>query len=357
MMFFTLSAGIEPFVTLTHMDFPQELEDRYGSWLSPESQGDFAYYADICFKSFGDRVKYWVTFNEPNFQVKFGYQAGTFPPSRCSKPFGNCTYGDSEKEPFITAHNIILAHIAAVHIYRTKYQATQGGSIGIVLHCFWYEPISNSVADKLAAERAQSFSINWFLDPIIFGRYPQEMQDILGSILPEFSTTEKQKLKQGLDFIGINHYTSYYVQDCMFSACEPGPGTSKMEGYCAQSSQKNGTPIGEPVRYGDMNKPNSTTESLLHDVERIKYLAGYLDALSTAIRKGADVRGYFVWSLLDNFEWNSGYTIRFGLHHVDYETLRRTPKSSATWYRNLISQHIVKDCKKHYMFCNNVVEY
>ncbi|MBA0569503.1 hypothetical protein Golob_003224, partial [Gossypium lobatum] len=82
--------------------------------------------------------------------------------------------------------------------------------------------------------------------------------------------------------------------------------------------------------YGDMNKPNSTTESLLHDVERIKYLAGYLDALSTAIRKGADVRGYFVWSLLDNFEWNSGYTIRFGLHHVDYETLRRTPKSSAT---------------------------
>ncbi|XP_040958601.1 beta-glucosidase 46 [Gossypium hirsutum] len=384
-----LLKGIEPFVTLTHMDFPQELEDRYGSWLSPESQEDFAYYADICFKSFGDRVKYWVTFNEPSFQVKFGYQAGTFPPSRCSKPFGNCTYGDSEKEPFITAHNIILAHIAAVHIYRTKYQATQGGSIGIVLHCFWYEPISNSVADKLAAERAQSFSINWFLDPIIFGRYPQEMQDILGSILPEFSTTEKQKLNKGLDFIGINHYTSYYVQDCMFSACEPGPGTSKMEGYCAQSSQKNGTPIGEPTElagrnvypqgmekivtylkdryhnvpmiitengYGDMNKPNSTTESLLHDVERIKYLAGYLDALSTAIRKGADVRGYFVWSLLDNFEWNSGYTIRFGLHHVDYETLRRTPKSSATWYRNFISQHIAKDCKKHHMFCNNVVD-
>lgn len=86
-----------------------------------------------------------------------------------------------------------------------------------------------------------------FLEPILHGRYPRQMQNILGSILPEFSTTEKQKLKQGLDFIGINHYTSYYVQDCMFSACEPGPGTSKMEGYCAQSSQKNGTPIGEPV--------------------------------------------------------------------------------------------------------------
>ncbi|MBA0871024.1 hypothetical protein Goshw_020275 [Gossypium schwendimanii] len=339
---------------------------------------------DICFKSFGDRVKYWVTFNEPSFQVKFGFQAGTFPPSRCSKPFGNCTYGDSEKEPFITAHNIILAHIAAVHIYRTKYQATQGGSIGIVLHCFWYEPISNSVADKLAAERAQSFSINWYVPFTIlfFIFYTNE------AVVYELETV-LQKLNKGLDFIGINHYTSYYVQDCMFSACEPGPGTSKMEGYFAQSSQKNGTRIGEPTElvgrnvypqgmekivtylkdryhnvpmiitengYGDMNKPNSTTESLLHDVERIKYLAGYLDALSTAIRKGADVRGYFVWSLLDNFEWNSGYTIRFGLHHVDYETLRRTPKSSATWYRNLISQHIAKDCKKHHMFCNNIVD-
>ncbi|XP_040935406.1 beta-glucosidase 46-like isoform X1 [Gossypium hirsutum] len=335
-----LLKGIEPFITLTHIDFPQELEDRYGSWLSPESQEDFAYYADICFKSFGDRVKYWVTFNEPSFQVKLGYQAGTFPPSRCSKPFGNCTYGDSEKEPFIAAHNIILAHIAAVHIYRTKYQ--------------YYR----------------------FLDPIIFGRYPQEMQDILGSILPEFSKTEKQKLNKGLDFIGINHYTSFYVRNCMLTTCEPGKGTSKTEGYWAQSSQKNGIDIGEPTElagmnvypqgmekivtylkdryhnvpmiitengYGDMNKPNSTTESLLHDVERIKYLAGYLDALSTAIKKGADVRGYFVWSLLDNFEWNDGYTIRFGLHHVDYKTLRRTPKSSATWYRNFISQHIVKD--------------
>ncbi|KAA3478810.1 Beta-glucosidase 46 [Gossypium australe] len=361
-----LLKGIEPFITLTHIDFPQELEDRYGSWLN------------ICFKSFGDRVKYWVTFNQPDSQVKFGYLTGIFPPSHCSKPFGNCTYGDSEKEPFIAAHNIILAHIAAVHVYRTKYQETQGGSIGIVLNGAWYEPISNSLVDKLAAERARSFTINWFLEPILYGRYPRQMQNILGSILPEFSTTEKQKLKQGLDFIGINHYTSYYVQDCMFSACEPGPGTSKMEGYCAQSSQKNGTPIGEPTElagknvypegiekivtylknryhnipiiitengYGDMNKPNSTTEARLHDEKRVEYFARYLDALSTAIRKGADVRGYFIWSLLDNFEWNNGYTVRYGLHHVDYETLKRTPKSSATWYKNFISQHIEKEPK------------
>ncbi|MBA0569500.1 hypothetical protein Golob_003223 [Gossypium lobatum] len=99
------------------------------------------------------------------------------------------------------------------------------------------------------------------------------------------------------------------------------------------------------VGYGDMNKPNSTTEARLHDEKRVEYFARYLDALSTAIRKGADVRGYFIWSLLDNFEWNNGYTVRYGLHHVDYETLKRTPKSSATWYKNFISQHIVKEPK------------
>ncbi|EOY28640.1 Beta glucosidase 46 isoform 2, partial [Theobroma cacao] len=344
-----LLKGIKPLVTLTHVDFPQELEDRYGSWLSPEWQEDFAYFADICFKSFGDRVQYWVTFNEPDFQVKFAYRTGIFPPSRCSWPFGNCTYGDSEKEPFIAAHNIILAHIAAVHIYRTKYQETQGGSIGIVLHCFWFESISNSLADKLAAERAQSFTMKWFLDPIIFGRYPPEMQNILGSILPEFSTTEKEKLNKGLDFIGVNHYSSYYVKDCMFSVCEPGTGTSKTEGFWGQSSQKNGIPIGELTDldwlnvypqgmekivtylketyhnipmiitengYGEVSKANSTTEEFLHDVKRVEYLAGYLDQLSTAIRKGADVRGYFVWSLLDNFEWNFGYTVKPFSWHV-----------------------------------------
>ncbi|KAE8664474.1 Beta-glucosidase 18 [Hibiscus syriacus] len=364
-----LVKGIQPFVTLTHIDLPQELEDRYGSWLSPQSQEDFAYFADICFKSFGDRVKYWITFNEPDYQVMYGYRTGEFPPLRCSWPYGNCTDGDSEKEPFIAAHNIILAHLAAVRIYRTKYQESQGGSIGIVLHCDWYEPISNSIADKLAAERVQAFTINWFLEPIIYGRYPHEMQNILGPTLPELSTTEK--LNKGLDFIGINHYSGFYVQDCMFSACEPGPGTSRTEGFWGRSSTKNGIPIGEPTDlawlnvypqgmekiitylkekylnipmiitengYGDMNKAESITEERLRDVKRVEYMAAYLDALATAIRKGANVKGYFAWSLLDNFEWNSGFTVKFGLHHVDHKTLMRRPKLSATWYKNFLTE-------------------
>ncbi|RVW45883.1 Beta-glucosidase 46 [Vitis vinifera] len=368
--------GLEPFVTLTHFDIPQELEDTFGGWLSPKLQEEFRYYADICFKTFGDRVKYWVTFNEPNIQVTAGYRSGSYPPSRCSSSYGNCTYGDSEKEPFVAAHNIILSHATVVDIYRRQYQGNlkekQGGSIGIVLHAKWIEPFSNSTADKLAADRAQSFFMNWFLDPIIFGRYPEEMNTILGSILPEFSCNDRKKLNKALDFIGINHYTSLYAQDCIFSLCEPGKGASRTEGFCRQTPEKDGVSIGESTAlawlhvypqgmekmvtyvkerysgipmfitengYVDENDPNSTIEEFLYDVKRVEYMAAYLDALSTAVRKGADVRGYFAWSLLDNFEWTYGYTKRFGLHHVDYGTLKRTPKLSATWYKLFIARY------------------
>ncbi|XP_062088849.1 beta-glucosidase 45-like isoform X2 [Humulus lupulus] len=369
-----LLKGIEPFLTLTHYDIPQELEDRYGGWLSPKSQNDFTYFAETCFKQFGNRVKYWVTFNEPNIQAMSGYRFGTNPPSRCSTHFGNCSNGDSEREPFIAAHNMILSHAAAVHVYRTKYQKEQGGSIGIVLQALWHEPLSNSMADKAAAERARSFTLNWFLDPIIHGKYPAEMEDIAGSVLPKFSTSDQEKLNMALEFIGINHYTSYYVQDCINSSCEPGFGVSWTEGLYQQSSERTGVPIGESLPgtvdwinvypqgmekivtyvmerynntpmfitengYGFAENLETNTKETLHDDYRVKYMADYLDALLTAVRKGADVRSYFAWSLLDNFEWKYGYTVRFGLHQVDYATLKRSKKLSATWYKEFIEKH------------------
>ncbi|KAL3740685.1 hypothetical protein ACJRO7_021889 [Eucalyptus globulus] len=370
-----LQKGIQPFVTLTHFDIPQELEDRYGGWLSPKSQEDFGYFADICFRYFGDRVKYWVTFNEPNIQATLAYRWGEFPPARCSAPFGNCTLGDSEMEPFIVAHNMILSHATAVNIYRTNYQKEQGGIIGIVIHAAWFEPISDSLADELAAERAVSFFMSWFLDPIIFGKYPAEMIEILGSILPEFSRSDQEKLKKGLDFIGINHYTSYYVQDCILSICEPGKGITKTEGYYKQSSEKNGVPIGQPTDlewlnvypqgmeymvtyvkerynntpmfitengYGEKDDLKLKDEKPLEDLKRVEYMASHLSALLSAVRKGADVRGYFAWSLLDNFEWQFGYTERFGLHHVNFTTLKRTPKLSASWYKQFIAEHSIR---------------
>ncbi|XP_020225823.1 beta-glucosidase 46 isoform X1 [Cajanus cajan] len=369
-----LLKGIQPFVTLSHYDIPQELEDRYGSWLSPQSQEDFAYYANLCFKTFGDRVKYWVTFNEPNNLVPLGYRSGLFPPCRCSGPLGmaKCGGGDSEKEPFVAAHNIILSHAAAVDIYRAKYQTEQKGRIGIVLQHEWYEPISNSTADILATERARSFTFNWFLDPIILGKYPTEMENVLGSLLPKFSSNEKEKLKKGLDFIGVNYYTAFYVQDCMYSACKSGPGISRTEGSYLKLGEKNGVAIGERTSfswfniypegmeksvtyvrnrynntpmfitengYPEQDDPKFTSEEHLNDFKRIKYMEDHIEALLAAIRKGADVRGYFAWSLLDSFEWIYGYTVRYGFHHVDYATLKRTPRLSASWYKQFLVKY------------------
>ncbi|KAL5990482.1 Beta-glucosidase 18 [Asimina triloba] len=361
-----LLKGIQPFVTLNHFDIPQELEERYGAWLSPQIQEDFAYFAEVCFKAFGDRVKYWVTFNEPNLFVKSGYLSGTYPPAHCSAPFGNCTAGNSAIEPYIAAHNVILAHATATEIYRRKYQCKQGGYIGIVMSASWYEPLRDIPADKAAVERVLAFETPWFLDPIIYGDYPPEMRQILGSRLPIFSSNDKKTLKSKLDFIGVNHYATLYVQDCMFSSCDSNEAVG--DDFAFITGIKDGRPIGTPTvmppffvdaagmerivlyykeRYN--NTPMIITENgfaqdsklskkeLLTDNDRINYLRSYLSALRSSMSKGADVRGYFVWSLLDNFEWLNGYTMRYGLYHVDYKTQERTPKLSARWYRQFLS--------------------
>nr|GMD83062.1 beta-glucosidase 46-like isoform X1 [Ipomoea batatas] len=348
-----IQKGIQPFVTLSHYDIPQELEDRYGGWLSPKIQEDFSYYADICFRYFGDRVKHWATFNEPNIVAIRGYRSGIYPPSRCSDSFGSCEAGDSETEPFVAAHNMILSHAAATSIYKTKYQVHRLKDV----FCL------NSVQCRISPLLRLSGNTRRFLDPIIFGKYPAEMRQILGSGLPTFSKDDLRMMRSGLDFIGINHYTSFYAKDCIFSACEQGPGVTKTEGRYLRTPSKDGVLIGEATavdwlfvypqgmeeivtyikeRYN--NIPMFITENVvacsLNDFKRVEYMKGYLTSLAEAIRKGADVRGYFVWSLLDNFEWLDGYTLTFGLFHVDYSTLRRIPKLSASWYKRFISKHL-----------------
>nr|GLL45696.1 hypothetical protein CUMW_009970 [Ipomoea trifida] len=156
---------------------------------------------------------------------------------------------------------------------------TQGGSIGIIMYTAWFEPFSSSSEDKSAAERAQSFLTNWFLDPIIFGKYPAEMRQILGSGLPTFSKDDLRMMRSGLDFIGINHYTSFYAKDCIFSACEQGPGVTKTEGRYLRTPSKDGI--------ADLdNNPNSSTvvASSLNDFKRVEYMKGYLTSLAEAIR-------------------------------------------------------------------------
>ncbi|GAB2301507.1 Beta-glucosidase 44 [Dionaea muscipula] len=161
---YMLKKGITPYANLYHYDLPYGLEKKYLGLLSHNVVKDFADYADFCFKTYGDRVKNWMTFNEPRVIAALGYDNGICAPGRCSKEYGNCTTGNSGTEPYIVAHNLILSHAAAVHRYRDKYQEEQKGMIGILLDFVWYEPLTRGLQDNLAAQRARDFHVGWMND-------------------------------------------------------------------------------------------------------------------------------------------------------------------------------------------------
>ncbi|EFJ31690.1 hypothetical protein SELMODRAFT_169039 [Selaginella moellendorffii] len=362
-----LANNIEPYVTLYHWDLPQALEDSIGGWLSSEIVNRFAAYADACFNAFGDRIKYWITFNEPQSFATSGYDLGIHAPGRCSILL--CSKGNSATEPYTVAHNVLLSHAAAVRIYRTKYKARQGGTIGITLNSFWYEPLSNSTNNIAAAQRALDFELGWFLDPIVYGDYPAVMRDYVGHRLPMFTEEQRSSLLLSIDFLGLNHYTTN------FASALPPPLIKNWTDYFQDSrvlrtASRGGVSIGRRAasiwlydvpwgfrklvsyvthRYNQL--PIIITEngmdqssflsrsSALHDSHRIDFHSNYLSNLSAAIRDGADVRGYFVWSMLDNWEWSAGFTSRFGLYYVDYrDNLKRCPKASAAWFTNFLNQ-------------------
>ncbi|CAA3025237.1 beta-glucosidase 44-like [Olea europaea subsp. europaea] len=357
---YMLKRGITPYPNLNHYDLPQALQDRYNGWLGREVVKDFADYAEFCFKTFGDRVKNWQTFNEPRVIAALGYDTGFFAPGRCS----NCTEGDSTTEPYIVGHNLILCHAAAAQRYR-KYQEKQRGRIGILLDFVWYEPLTRSKADNFAAQRARDFHIGWFMHPLVYGEYPKTMQNIVGKRLPKFTKEEVKMVKGSFDFVGINQYTAYYMY-------EPHRNKTKPLGYQQDwdvgfAYYRHGVPIGPRAvsdwlyivpwglhkainyvkeRYGNptmilaengMDDPgNSTLSKALHDTTRINYYKSYLAQLKKTIDEGANVIGYFQWTLLDNFEWRLGYTSRFGIVYVDFKTLKRYPKMSAYWFQRLL---------------------
>ncbi|KAL8151684.1 hypothetical protein V2J09_021492 [Rumex salicifolius] len=366
---YMLKKGITPYANLYHYDLPLALEKKYMGLLSRRVVKDFADYAEFCFKTFGDRVKNWMTFNEPRVIAALGYDNGLDAPGRCSKTYGNCTAGNSATEPYIVAHNLILAHASAVHRYRQKYQKQQKGRIGILLDIVWYEPLTKGKADGLAAQRARDFHLGWFMDPIVYGRYPKTMQEIVKERLPKFTKEEIKMVKGSMDFVGINQYTAFYMYNPPPSK-KPNPPGYQEEWHAGFAFEKNGKPIGPRAnsywlyevpwgiyktityvkeRYGNptvilsengMDDPgNVTLTKGLHDTERINYYKSYLTKLKKAIDEGANVIGYFAWSLLDNFEWRLGYTSRFGIVYVDFKTLKRYPKMSAYWFKKLLSRN------------------
>jgi beta-glucosidase len=301
-----LARGIQPFVTLFHWDLPAALEDR-GGWTNPDLAGWFAEYATLLFRALDDRVRFWTTINEPWVVTDGGYLHGTLAPGHRS-PF----------EAAIASHNLLRAHGAAVAVYRARGRH----SIGIVVNLEPKSAASKSARDRAAATRADAYMNRQYLDPVFRGRYPKELPAMFGEAWPR-PAPDFADVARPLDFVGINYYTRGVMRDA--------PDVPILRATKVPQRRRGHTETQWEVY------PDGLTEALLvPDVARVRYLREHLLAARRAIEAGADLRGYFVWSLLDNFEWSHGYSKRFGIVHVDYSTQKRTPKRSARFYADVI---------------------
>lgn len=347
-----LKNDIVPWVTLYHWDLPLALEMENDGWLNSDIVKSFEEYAKVCFVRFGDRVKNWITINEPWVVAILGYGQGVFAPGRVSN-----------SEPYLAAHHLILAHAKAVKLYKTNFK-NQKGVIGITNNCDWREPLTDKPADIEAAERALLFFLGWFADPIYFGDYPQVMKDRLGDRLPKFTEEEKALITNSSDFFGLNHYTTMYAsednhtgevssvygnggisedQDVILSQDKDWPLTafnwSVVPWGCYKLLDWISKRYNNPDIYITENgfACNDTLENgEVNDLDRLDYYRQYLEACNQAIKSGIKLKGYFAWSLFDNFEWASGYSVRFGINYIDSKTLKRIPKASALWFKKII---------------------
>ncbi|XP_021838364.1 beta-glucosidase 10 [Spinacia oleracea] len=362
-----ISHGIQPHATLMHLDTPQVLEDEYGGFLSARIIEDFTAYADVCFKEFGDRVVYWTTINEPNIFALGGYDNGASPPGRCSYPFGilNCTKGNSTTEPYLAAHNMLLAHASAAKLYKQRYQGKQHGIIGFSFYAYHFIPSTDSTKDKIATQRAHEFFIGWFMHPLMYGDYPRIMKKNVGYRLPIFTKRQSDLVKGSLDFIGVNYYTAILVTHRDLSP-EPRDYVADMGtkwiyyNYTSDSPMEVTTfPVipwalqgfleyfknvyNNPPIYIYENGQMTEHDTIVDDPSRVEYLQAHIGGLLDAVRNGSNTKGYFVWSFLDLFEMLYGYKYSFGLYYVDFNDPNRTryAKLSQRWYSGFLKGETV----------------
>jgi len=330
-----LARGIQPFVTLFHWDLPAALEDR-GGWLNPDVADWFAEYARLLFGKLDDRVRFWATLNEPWVVTDGGYLHGTLAPGHRS-PF----------EAAVASHNLLRAHGAAVRAYR----AHGRHAIGLVVNLEPKYPASASARDRSASARADAYMNRQYLDPVFRGRYPRELPAIFGEAWP-VPAPQMAGIREPIDFLGVNYYTRGVMRDAPASLPLRAARVSQPRKVHTETNWEvypaGLTGVLEWVRRRYGNVPLYVTENgaafydapasedLEPDSLRVRYLREHVLAASRAIGAGVDLRGYFVWSLLDNFEWSLGFSKRFGIVHVDYKTQKRTPKASARFYAELI---------------------
>ena len=335
-----LANGIEPLVTLYHWDLPAALDD-VGGWLNPEIAKWFAEYAAVMVRKLDGRVKLWTTLNEPWVSTDAGYLHGVHAPGH-----------RSAFETPIASHHLLLAHAEAVRAYR----AVGRHRIGLVVNLEPKYAASNDPDDVAATARADAYMNRQYLDPVFLGRYPDEMAEVFGEAWPRWPADDLARIRQPIDFLGVNYYTRNVtrfdarawplraapVPQKRATHTETGwevfpPGLTRVLTWVKER-------YGNPPVYVTENgaaffDPPSLDGDRVADPLRVDYLRKHLAAVHAAIEAGADVRGYFVWSLLDNFEWSAGYSKRFGIVHVDFETQTRTPKDSATFYADVIASN------------------
>jgi beta-glucosidase len=329
-----LADGVEPFATLYHWDLPQPLEDR-GGWPARETVDAFTDYVEVVAAHLGDRVSRWITQNEPWVASWLGYGWGEHAPGR-----------RSEAEALAAAHHILLAHGRAAEVLRRD---APGAQVGIAIDLVPIHSLTDSEGDLAAARAQDGFRNRWILDPVLRGEYPSDMLERFGDNLPRIADGDLRTISAPLDFLGVNYYSRNIVR--------AGPDDGKpvlveMDGERTGMGwevypdalhellvrldheyelprlyiTENGAAFTDDRRNGHVEDP-----------QRTSYLERHLEAITRAIEDGVSVGGYFVWSLLDNFEWARGYSQRFGIVYVDFETLERIPKASYGWYRDFIA--------------------
>jgi beta-glucosidase len=335
-----LQSGIEPMLTLFHWDLPAALDDL-GGWLNPDVARWFADYAQAMFRRLDGRVKLWATLNEPWVVTDGGYLHGALAPGHRNR-----------FETPIATHNLLRAHGAAVRAYRAEGRHR----IGLVVNLEPKYPASKNAEDLAATARADAYMNRQYLDPVFLGAYPAELREIFGEAWPPWPQEDFELIREPIDFLGVNYYTRSVTRyDPQAWPLKAAPVRQKQATYTETGWEVFPQGLTDVLswvkdRYG--NPPVYVTENgaafydppvvdgdELSDPLRVDYLRRHLRALREAIGAACNVRGYFAWSFLDNLEWSLGFSKRFGLVHVDFETQRRTPKASAQFYSRVIATH------------------